>query len=276
MQPFHRDDVSGYLDLGTFDNGDWGPTVYESLDGVNVVAIREGAVSAEAVLVLAHHDTICDSPGANDNTASVVALIEVARLLGDRRFKRTVILAAVDMEEIGLHGSDHLAETVRVDRDISAVIVLETMAYMSKEPGSQLLPPGLGVVYRSQVARMRANDMTGDFAAVLYRRRSSRLAATFASALQAVGGKVIMLRDPADLVGLGPVLTRTVPFVRDFARSDHKPFWERGDPAILVTDTANFRYPHYHQPTDTPDKLDYKHLADITLATVMTVERCAE
>ncbi|HEY0607879.1 MAG TPA: M28 family peptidase, partial [Herpetosiphonaceae bacterium] len=62
-------------------------------------------------------------------------------------------------------------------------------------------------------------------------------------------------------------LQRWVPAVRNFARSDHLAFWEAGLPALMVTDTANFRYWHYHQPSDTPEKLDYQRLAAIVGAT---------
>jgi Zn-dependent M28 family amino/carboxypeptidase len=74
---------------------------------------------------------------------------------------------------------------------------------------------------------------------------------------------------------IGPLLARTLPFVRDFARSDHVPFWEAGLPAVQITDTANFRNPHYHRPSDTPGTLDYDRLADVIAAAAIAVERVA-
>lgn len=275
LQPFHREQAPGFFDLGTWDAGRWGPTVYPSLNGVNVVALREGEASRDAVVVLAHHDTVRDSPGADDNTAGVAALIEVARLLGDTRFAKCVVLAAVDMEEVGLHGSDHLAAVLAAERRISAVVVFETLAYSSGEPGSQLLPPGLGLLYRGQAARMRQRDMAGDFVALLHRGDSRGIAASLAGALELLGRRAITLRDPGNLAVVGRLLRRALPLVRDFARSDHKPFWDRGIPAVLVTDTANFRYPHYHQPTDTVEKLDLRQLADISAAVATTVDHLA-
>jgi len=81
---------------------------------------------------------------------------------------------------------------------------------------------------------------------------------------------------PTGLPALGPLLERTVPFARDFARSDHVPFWEAGVPAVQITDTANFRNPHYHRSGDTPETLDYHRLADVVAATALAVERVAE
>jgi len=90
-------------------------------------------------------------------------------------------------------------------------------------------------------------------------------------AMARAGDAVMLARDPVDLPLLGPLLGRAAPFVHDFARSDHKPFWDLGMPAIQVTDTANFRNPHYHQPTDTPETLDYERIADIVAATAAIV-----
>ncbi len=217
-----------------------------------------------------------DSPGADDNTASVAALLEVGRLLSERRFLRTVVLAAVDMEELGLFGSRALVRRFAGERPVLGAIVFETMSYSSREPGSQAIPPGLGALYRGQVRRIRARGSVGDWTNVMYRASSEPLATTFGAALAHLStGAVVMLRDPLDLPFVGSILARAVPFAKDFGRSDHKAFWDHGLPAILVNDTANFRNPHYHRPTDTPETLDYERLADIVAATAVTVERVA-
>jgi hypothetical protein len=57
--------------------------------------------------------------------------------------------------------------------------------------------------------------------------------------------------------------------------SDHWSFWKEGFPAIMITDTALFRYPHYHKATDTPDKVDYDKLARITLGLEQTIREIA-
>jgi hypothetical protein len=113
---------------------------------------------------------------------------------------------------------------------------------------------------------------------VIFQRRSRSLARRFAQALVALAGQdaAILLREPRDLPVIGPVLGRLVPFVDDFLRSDHVPFWEAGLPVVQITDTANFRNPHYHRSTDTPDTVDVQRLADIVAAAGLTLEVLAE
>ncbi len=57
----------------------------------------------------------------------------------------------------------------------------------------------------------------------------------------------------------------------DVLRSDHAPFWEAGIPGLFISDTANFRSPHYHTGSDTYNRIDYNMLAKITLATLRTL-----
>jgi Peptidase family M28 len=154
--------------------------------------------------------------------------------------------------------------------------VFEMLAYVSQEPGSQKIPPGLGALYPGQVRRIRARGARGDFTAVLYRQSGRGLAVAFAEALAHLAGDAaaLLLRTPTDLPLVGP-LARLVPFTRDFARSDHVPFWRAGLPAVQITDTANFRNPHYHRPGDRPETLDLFRLADVTVATALAVDRVA-
>ena len=259
------------------DGENYGPTVAGvDLPGVNVVGVKEGTVR-DAVVVLAHHDTVPGTGGADDNGSGVVALMELARLLGPVRTRRTVVLAAVDHEELGFLGAYRLVSRLRTQRRVVGAYVFEMLAFSSSEPGSQHLPPGIGLLYPGQVKRIRANEMRADFTAVLYRRTGRALAVTFAEALAHLAGPTatVLLRTPTDLPVLGPVLARTVPFTRDFGRSDHVPFWTAGLPAVQITDTANFRNPHYHQPSDLPATLDIHRLADVTAATALAVERLA-
>jgi Zn-dependent M28 family amino/carboxypeptidase len=85
---------------------------------------------------------------------------------------------------------------------------------------------------------------------------------------------VILLRDLADLPIIGAV-AGFAPIVGQFSRSDHLSFWRAGIPAILITDTADFRNPNYHRPTDTPATLDYPRVAAITTATAVTIAKLA-
>jgi Zn-dependent M28 family amino/carboxypeptidase len=246
------------------------------IDGVNVVAVKDGEIP-DAFVVVAHHDTVPGTGGADDNGSGLVALMELARLLGRTRLRRSVVLASVDHEELGFLGSRRLVSHLSARRRVLGAYVFEMLAYTSSEPGSQRVPEGLGLLYPGQVRRIRANGMRGGFTAVLYQRSGLHLGVAFAEALAHLAGPcaALLLRAPTDLPVLGPVLARTVPFTRQFARSDHVPFWAAGLPAVQITDTANFRNPHYHRPGDLPDTLDLARLADVVAATALALERLA-
>ena len=250
--------------------------VYPELDGTNLVAIAQGETD-EAIVIVAHHDTVRDSPGADDNGAGLAALLELAALFEGRRFRRTVILAAPDFEEIGLIGSRYLVGWLRTHYRVRAAVVYDPIGYMNATPGSQLVPAGIDRLYPGQVARLADRGNAGDTVVALYRRVSVQLVREWARCLSATIGpeRILQLRDPLDLPVVGPALM-AVPVARNFSRSDHVRFWQAGLPAIQVTNTANFRNPNYHRPTDTPDTLDYATLVGIVAATALLVERLAD
>jgi hypothetical protein len=246
------------------------------LEGANVVALKRGSVGGRAFLVGAHFDSMRDTPGADDNASGVAALLELARILAPVRTREDLVVAAFDMEEVGFFGSQALAAEEGPSR-IAAAIVLECIGYSSLEPGTQSLPPRVGIVYREQVRTIEQRGRVGDWTLVIYRGSSSRFAQVFAEALAHVVGRerVILTRDPTDLPVTGKILGRLVPWTTEFIRSDHNEFWKVGIPAIQVTDTANFRNPHYHQPTDTPETLDYDRMAAIVVGTAVSLAALA-
>lgn len=250
--------------------------IYPRLLGANVVALKSGTESSDLVVIGAHHDTIRDSPGADDNTASVAALLEVARLLQPYTFRHTIALVAFDMEELGMLGSREFVQMVSPARKVLGAIIFETMGYTSKEVNSQKIPRLMAKFYPEQTAAIRKRDYRGDWAAVLHRQSSSHIAQAFGAALTHVSGAdaAILLRDICDLPLIGP-LSRMLPFSGHFQRSDHLSFWRAGIPAIMVTDTADFRNPNYHRATDRADTLDYEHLAAISQATAVAVAELA-
>lgn len=276
-QVFELNNARGFLDYeqGGYPAGAK-PAIYRRLVGANVLGIKRGLESTDVVLVGAHHDTIRDSPGADDNTASVAALLELARLLGPYSFRDTIVLAAFDMEELSLFGSRELVRLLGRERRIRGAVIYETMSYSATEPHTQKLPKGLALLYPLQKSKIERREFRGDWTAVLYRQSSLDLARDFGAALVHAAGPetVILLRDLSDLPLVGPVI-RAIPLVAAFSRSDHQSFWRAGIPAILITDTANFRNPNYHLPTDTPDTLDYPRVAAIVSATAIAVAKLA-
>jgi hypothetical protein len=248
---------------------------YTDLEGLNLVAIAEGETD-EAIVLVAHHDTVRGSPGADDNGAALAMLIELAAQLAGARFRRTVVLATPDFEEIGLLGSRPLVRWLRRAFDVRAAIVFDPIGFMDARPNTSPVPPVIARLYPDQAARVGQRGYRADTVVTIYRRRSNDLVRTWARCLAATIGRerVVQLRDPLDLPLVGPALGLH-PMARNFSRSDHVNFTLAGLPAIHVTDTANFRNPHYHRPTDTPDTLDYETLARIGAASALLIEELA-
>jgi hypothetical protein len=277
-QHLHLRDMRGVLDYPEPNRRAGGLAfhTYDELDGTNLVAIAEGATD-EAVVIVAHHDTVRGSPGADDNGAGIAVLLELAERFAGRRFRRTVILAAPDFEEIGIIGSRNLVRWLRSRHRVRAALVFDPIGYMNASPGSQAVPGGLDRLYPRQLAKLAARGNAGDTVVAVYRRRSVELVREWARCLAATIGRerVLLVRDPVDLPVIGPLLF-AVPVARNFSRSDHLRFWQTGLPAIQVTNTANFRNPNYHRATDTADTLDYDTLARVAAATALLVERLAD
>lgn len=213
----------------------------------NLEAERRGSGRAEELVIVgAHYDSVVGSPGANDNATGVAATLEIARLLTRVSGPRTVRCVLFVNEEppyfpAGPMGSRVYARRARERGErIVAMLSLETIGYYSDEPGSQLYPFPLGLFYPS----------TGNFVGFVGNLRSRRLVrraiASFRrhTAFPSEGAAA-----PGWIMGVG--------------WSDHRSFWEEGYPAIMVTDTALFRYPAYHTEQDTPDKLVYDRTARV-------------
>ena len=116
------------------------------------------------------------------------------------------------------------------------------------------------------------NGFRGDFSLLVHRSPGTRLARWLQVAFRT---PALLLRDPADLPWIGGRLAARFPFVDHLARSDHAPFWRQGIPALMVTDTAEFRNAHYHQRTDLPETLDFQRMAEVVRATAGLVVEVA-
>lgn len=195
------------------------------------------------ILIGAHYDTVPSTPGADDNGTGLAVLLELARWASQTPLSFPLHLVAFDMEEYGLLGSRAYAKFLKQQKiSLRLMLSLEMLGYCNHAPNSQRYPRGLKYFYPS----------AGNFIAL-------------------VGN----LRTILDLIRLNhqmqqtpiPCEWLTVPLggwlVPDTRRSDHSPFWNQGYNAILVTDTANLRNPHYHKPSDTLDTLDLDFLTRV-------------
>jgi len=245
----------------------------DGLTGTNLLG-RHPDADGNHFLLGAHLDTVAGSPGADDNASGVACLLEIARLITATDVGRHVTLAVFDEEEFRLAGSAaYVRETAPAERP-GEVVIFECVGYSSDEPGSQYLPPGTSVLYRGQVARIRKRRMRGDWTLLAYRRQSQEMARTLATCLSLTAGpdSTVMVRDPLDVPVIGGILRRFTNLGGNFARSDHKSFWDEGIAALQLTDTANFRNPHYHQASDLPATLNYGRIADIAAATAAALQ----
>ena len=219
--------------------------------GVNVFAQRQGTDSSSgAILVAAHYDTVMRSPGVDDNATGVAVVLEVARLLGSIPTPRTLQIVLFDREELGLLGSLAFAGKPSHLKDLQGAIVLDMVGYACHTAGCQKYPEGLASNQLLEAAGITSPDR-GEFLAVVGDAEHLPLLASFAESSRRVLTPVVTL--PVPLKG---VLTP------DVLRSDHAPFWYKGVGAVLVTDTANLRSPHYHQPTDTLANIDRPFFTD--------------
>jgi len=219
----------------------------------NIIATRRGvSLPDERVCVIAHYDTVAGSPGADDNASGCAVLLELARLMKEHSFERTIQFMGVCLEEnqqegehgTGLRGSSALAAYARANGwTIAGVVVLESVAYAGDNV-VQSAPPGVPF----------AIPEAGNFIAVVGNEVSRGMVQAFCSN----AGHLAVV--PLVVPGNGEMLP-------DTRRSDHAPFWDQGYPAIMVTDTTNFRSPHYHQPTDTLETLNLLFAADVCRAT---------
>jgi len=210
------------------------------------VEIAGGALAREIVLVGAHYDSVSGSPGANDNGSGVAALLELARLMRDAKPARTLRLVWFVNEEPPYYkGEDmgsrrHARRSRERGENIVAMFSVETVGYYSEREGSQRYPFPLGLFYPAR----------GDFLAFVSNLGSRAL----------LHEAIMAFRRRAEFPSEGVAAPAFIPGV-DW--SDHASFWEQGYPALMLTDTAPYRYPWYHSAQDTPDKVDYARLARV-------------
>jgi hypothetical protein len=209
---------------------------------------------SDIIVIGAHYDSVFGSPGANDNGSGAAAVLALAQRFAAREKQqhppqrtpnKTLRFVAFVNEEPPYFLSGEMGSLIYARRckengdNISAMISLETIGYFSDAPHSQTYPsPGLGVFY----------PKVGNFIGFVGNVRSRAL-------LRRV---VTLFRKNAKIPSEGASLPAFIPGV---SWSDQWSFWQQGYPAIMVTDTAPFRYPYYHSSTDTPDKLDYDRYA---------------
>jgi len=220
----------------------------------NIIA-EFGPKDGPALIVGAHYDSEAEprrkppryTPGADDNASGVAALLALADLLGKHPPAKRVQLVAYCLEEPPFFATDKMgsaAHAALLDRDrvpIIGMIALEMVGYFADAPGSQTYPTAvMGLLYPDK----------GNFIAVVGRLQDAPLTRTVETAMRGASDlSVCSINAPSLVPGI------------DY--SDHRNYWPYGHEAVMVTDTAFYRNPHYHENEDTPDTLDYQRMAKV-------------
>jgi aminopeptidase YwaD len=215
----------------------------------NLILNLPGTITAPPILVGAHYDAVPGSPGADDNATGVAVLLELARAWAANPGRHPLRLVAFDLEEFGLLGSRAYATELRqAKQPLRLMLSLEMLGYSSSKPNSQRYPVGLERFYPTQGNFL---GLIGNWPTILEMRHLKRAVIDH--------GQIGCEWLPVVLNG------QSIP---DTRRSDHAPFWDAGYRAILVTDTANLRNPHYHQPSDRLETLDLDFLTRVAVGLI--------
>lgn len=202
----------------------------------------------EIVVIGAHYDSVMGTPGANDNGTGIAALLELAKLLKGQSFPRTLRFVAFTNEEPPFFGTEQMgsavyAKIVKAREDkIVAMIALETIGFYSDKINTQDYPPGFNLFYPSK----------GNYIAFVGNLSSRSL----------VRKSINFFRESTNFPSEGVAAPA---WIKGINWSDHSSFWVEGYPALMVTDTAIFRYPQYHTHADTIDKIDFGKTSRVVL-----------
>ena len=227
-----------------------GGRVYRNIHG------RFAVGTTPRIVVGAHYDAFDELPGADDNASAVAVLLELATLLGAMDSPPPVDLVAYTLEEPPFFGTEQMGSAVHAKSlgdqagSIRGIIVLEMVGYFSDEWGSQSYPlPLLYVMYPCR----------GNFISVVSKWDQGEWVKAVKVAMKGTTDlPVYSLRAPAAVPGI------------DF--SDHRNYWPHRIPSLMVTDTAFYRNKAYHTAEDTPDRLDYRRMSQVTLAVFAAVQ----
>ena len=222
------------------------------------VEIRGSARPDEIVVVGAHYDSVFGSPGANDNASGVAALLELAREFKNKEVNRTLRFVAFVNEEPPYFQTEEMGSRVYARRsrekaeNIVAMVSLETIGYYSDAENSQVYPFPFSLFYPS----------VGNFIGFVGNTSSRPLVRRSIKTFRDDGFPSQGVAAPGWLTGIG--------------WSDQWSFWKEGYQAIMITDTAVFRYPYYHRRSDTAEKLDYDRMVRVVSGLSRVIFDCVQ
>ncbi len=261
-----RDSIQALLNQ-TFGNANVSSFTAGTYTGKNFAASKIGKINPKkSYLIDAHYDTVSNAPGADDNGSGTVAMMEAARILSKYQFKKTIQVAAFDMEEDGLLGSRAFAKSL-TNNEIAGVFNFEMIGFYSEMKNAQTLPAGFNQLFPQAYNAVKQDTFKGNFITNVGNVASNDLIATFntAAALYVPNLKVISVAVP----GTGTVAP-------DLRRSDHASFWDKNIQALMLTDGANFRNKNYHEDSDTLSTINKTFMCNVLKATLASAITLAE
>ncbi len=219
----------------------------DETDEVENIIVSLGPKDGKRIIVGAHYDSYGNHPGADDNASGVAGLLAIAKFLKkyESELKKRIDLVAYTLEEPPFFRTKNMGSYVHakslVDNNVELIgmICLEMLGYYRNEKNSQDYPLGLMKWFYPR---------EGDFIGVVSNFKSGSLKSYMAEFMAKAKIKVETLSAPSWLVGV------------DF--SDHLNYWNFGYNAIMITDTAFYRNPNYHQKTDTIETLDFNKMKE--------------
>lgn len=235
--------------------------VPEGETATNLIVETAGSRRPEQIIVLgAHYDSTPNTPGADDNASAVAVLLEVSRLLKPHVGRRTIRYVAFACEEapyfnLGAMGSQHHARTARqANERILGMLCLEMVGYFVDTPDSQKIPTAIPKIFHPLFPTV------GNFLAAVGNLRSWNLNWQFRRGFKRGTQLPLWSLNLPETIG-------------DIRRSDNSSFWDQGYPALMLTDTSYLRNANYHQPTDTPETLDYDRMTQVALGVAAAAKR---
>jgi hypothetical protein len=231
---------------------------------VEVANVIAGNVDPRGYYLLgAHFDTVAGAPGADDNASGVAVLLEVARLALETPTPKPWAFVGFTTEEPPVFftpymGSRVYAKQARKNREnLLGMLCLESVGYFVDEPHSQYIPLPL---------KFLGYSTTGNYLGLVGNRRSRPLLDGLERAFQAASTL--------------PLATLAVPLggalIPETRLSDHANFWDEGYQAVMLTDTAFLRNPHYHTPHDTIDTLNLDAMVEVVLGVTRFVREAGK
>jgi aminopeptidase YwaD len=227
---------------------------FENSRSFNIIG-KPADTSSTSFILAAYYDTKPETPGADDNASALAALLEIARCLADHTFHTPLIFTAFTSEEYGFIGSRHFIENaITKSETFIGMISLEMLGDKNSAPQSQTYPPYVDT---------NKYPGSGNFIAVVGNEPSAQLTQSLAEGMK---------QHVPSLKVETLVVPGTGGNFNEVRLSDHAPFWGADIPALMVTNTAFFRNPYYHQSTDTLETLDIEFIRENAEAVAETLK----